>query len=214
MKVHYNGYQLPPVRSGSSKDPGPYPSPPPPPGPQVHQPLFRAKFDRIHWCPQGFLDTPRPLGEGGAGGAAAPPQHPWWKTRTSFVVARTVFFFFFFFACHLSSAPPQHPCWEARTFFFFFFACQLSAAPPVQKSFTGTWGFVSNTGRRDSRVFLCSKGRLGQKSTRFWKLNCLTKIQTPYSKLMIMVSFYWKINVLPNKKIKNYVSSTMFMKLR
>ena len=37
-------------------------------------------------------------------------------------------------------------------------------------------GLVSNTGRRDSRAFLCSKGRLGRKSTRFWKLHCLTKI--------------------------------------
>ena len=27
-------------------------------------------------------------------------------------------------------------------------------------------GFVSNTGYRDSRVFLCSKGQLGRKSTR------------------------------------------------
>ena len=159
---------------------------PPPPGPQaqVHQPLFRAKFDRIHWCPQGFLDTPRPQ------------LHPWWKTRTSFVVARTVFFFFLL----AISAQHPHSTPGGRRGLFFLFACQLSAAPPVQKSFPGTWGFVSNTGRRDSRVFLCSKGRLGQKSTRFWKLHCLTKIQTPYPKLMIMVSFYWKINVLPNKK--------------
>ena len=31
-------------------------------------------------------------------------------------------------------------------------------------------GFVSNTGRRDSRVFLCSKGQLGGKSTKFLKI--------------------------------------------
>ena len=77
-------------------------------------------------------------------------------------------------------------------------------------------GFVSNTGRRDSRVFLCSKGRLGRKSTRFWKLHCVTKIatiQTPYPKLMIMVSYCWKMNVLPNKIKGNSVSSTLFIKL-
>ena len=62
--------------------------------------------------------------------------------------------------------------------------------------------FVSNTGRRDARVFLCSKGRLGRKSTRL-----------PYPILMIMVSFSWKMNVLPNKIKNNSVSSTMFMKL-
>ena len=78
--------------------------------------------------------------------------------------------------------------------------------------------FVSNTGRRDSRVYLCSKGRLGPKSTRFWKLHCLTKIALQSRHLtqrpkLIMVSFCWKINVLPNKIKNNSVSSTMFMKL-
>ena len=58
-------------------------------------------------------------------------------------------------------------------------------------------GFVSNTGRRESRVFLCSKGRLGRKSTRFWKItlphwNSAT-IQTPYPKLMIMCHFVGKL---------------------
>ena len=69
-------------------------------------------------------------------------------------------------------------------------------------------GFVSNMGRHDSRVFLCLKCRVGRKSTRFWKLHCLTKIalqiQTPYPKLMIMVSFCWKMNVLPNKIKKQF----------
>ena len=76
--------------------------------------------------------------------------------------------------------------------------------------------FVSNTGRRDSRVFLCSKGRLGKTKYQILKItlphfNSAT-IQTPYPKLMDMVSFCWKMNVLLNK-IKNSVSSTMFMKL-
>ena len=38
-------------------------------------------------------------------------------------------------------------------------------------------------------------------------------IQTPYPKLMILVSFCWKMNVLPNEIQNNSVSSTMFMKL-
>ena len=73
-------------------------------------------------------------------------------------------------------------------------------------------GFVSNTGAvHESRVFLCSKGRLGRKSTRSLKITLphSATIQTPYPSWCNFVG----MNVLPNEIQNNSVSSTIFMKL-
>ena len=74
------------------------------------------------------------------------------------------------------------------------------------------------SGGREVRILLCSKVWWGRKSTKFWKWHCLTnknsaRIRTPYPKLMIMVSFCWKMNFPHNKTKINSVLLMMSLKL-
>ena len=67
--------------------------------------------------------------------------------------------------------------WNSKNFSHHGVRCCVMSSPVCSHCLCFQCeGFVSNTGRRDSRGFLCSKGRLGRKSTRFWKLHCLIKI--------------------------------------
>ena len=108
--------------------------------------------------------------------------------------------------------------WNSKNFSIHGIRCCIMESPVCSHCLCFQCeGFVSNTWRRDSGVFLCSKGRLGWKSTRFWKLHCLTKIALQSRHLTqnwwSWCHFVGKLMFYQIKLKNNSVTSTLFMKL-
>ena len=71
---------------------------------------------------------------------------------------------------------------------------------------------VDSSGRREAKHSCCLfQGSLGSKKEQIWETTLPHKnspsIQMPYPKLMVMVSFCWKMNFLPSK-IKKQIRFT------